>query len=111
MKKTILFILLFSAVLCCKKKDPEPKCGCDGPVYKLITDEVALYSKGFFIVKSPSWYAALDCNTILANSSIADGDSVIISGRVRQSCSFFIQDIQTFMALPTPLEVTAIRKK
>lgn len=111
MKKPILFILLFSAVLCCKKKDPEPKCGCDGPVYNLITDEVALYSKGFFIVKKPSWYAALDCTPVLANSGIADGDSVIVSGRVRQSCSFFNQDINTFIALPTPLEVTEIRKK
>jgi hypothetical protein len=63
------------------------------------------------MVKKQSWYALLDCNPIRANSNIADGDSVLVSGKVRQSCSFYNQDIYPFIALPTPLEVTAIGKK
>lgn len=111
MKKSLLLILLFSALVSCKKKDTKPQCGCDGPVYQVITDEVALFSNGFISTKKSSRYWALDCNPILANSSVADGDSVVVSGKVRKSCSLFNQDIQTFIALPTPFEVTAIRKK
>lgn len=111
MKNSVLLILLLSSILSCAKKDPKPKCGCEGAVHRILTDEAALYSKGFLMVKKQSWYDVLDCNPIVDNSSIADGDSVVVSGKVRQSCSIYNQDINTFIALPTPLEVTAIRKK
>jgi hypothetical protein len=111
MKKQYLLLVFLISTLSCKKKEPVPACGCEGPVLKVIENEEAIYRNGLLIANNPSWYAILDCNTELSvKPDVANGDSVLISGNVRRRCNT-IGDVYTFIALPTPLELTAIRKK
>lgn len=111
MKKSLLFFFLFLAGISCKKKDPNLNCGCDGPVIEVVTDFQAVHSSGFFIGKRVAWFVNAPCKTDLVTGNVADGDSVIVSGKIHKSCPGFYIEGETFIARPTPLEVTAIRKK
>lgn len=108
MKKLLPFLILIA--LSCQNKEAAPDCSCDGPVLRVITKEAAVYRNGFFIVKDPSWYAAMDCNSQVSESGIVNGDSVFISGKIHYRCPLPFEG-NTFMAPPTPIELTEIRKK
>ncbi len=109
MKELTLFLLFLAGMISCRKEDPAPECGCDGPVLEVVKDFDTVYKSGFFVGKQAG-FLNVSCGEDLVTGKIVDGDSVIVSGNVRRNCTS-LMDINTLIAIPSLLEVTAIRKK
>ena len=102
--KTAFYFLCLLAVISCQKATPD--CGCNGTTAEVLTEELAVFRTGSMnTINSPGYYFV--CNPDFVKGKVADGDTVVITGKAHLNCF----KGETLIALPQPLEVTLIRKK
>ncbi|GGM91240.1 hypothetical protein GCM10010967_25360 [Dyadobacter beijingensis] len=102
------------AVSGCKKEDPNPDCGCEGPTVKVIKNTRAVHEGGglfSFEFTEPgtqrkliAW--ACNADTTWAKSANREVPDYTISGNLKKECFFG----PTFIIIYPPIEITAIRK-
>jgi len=117
MKTALSFFFLLMVLASCHKKEAAPDCGCEGPSYQTLTNVLGRYVKDGIITLTPgsptnplaSSYA-LSCNPRFVDGKVTVGDTVIFSGYSRYSC-YRGPVLETLIAIPTMLDLTAIRKK
>jgi hypothetical protein len=116
MKKIALYslTLFFSVALSCKKKEPDPDCGCEGSTVKRIENARAVYyGSGLFSVLQKdggqsSYYYLHSCkiDSTWQKSPDSQVTDYTVSGNMKSVCFTG----PTLTAQPNPLEITNIKK-
>jgi hypothetical protein len=106
--QTFLLLLSVLATIASCQQEAPPACGCEGPAYSVLTNQQAVYKQGmiYSLDRSTPLFAS-PCNPEFVKEKVADGDTVLVSGRTHSSCF----KGESLIAIPGLLEVTAIRKQ
>ncbi len=107
--QTFLLLSVLATIASCQQ-EATPACGCEGPTHSVFTDEPAVYKQGMvYPLDRSKYFFSVSCNPDFVKGKVADGDTIVFSGRTHSDC--FKLKIETLIALPGMLEVTAIRKR
>lgn len=115
MKKFVSSALLLTAVftmLFCKKTDPEPDCGCDGPTEVQLRNVRAVHEgAGLFTFQDPrthfkvsAW--ACDADSAWAPSADRELPNYTLSGNLKKACS----PGPTFTIVFPSIDLSEVRK-
>ncbi|SDF40270.1 hypothetical protein SAMN04487996_110209 [Dyadobacter soli] len=109
---SLVCIITLAALFSCKKKDPEPDCGCDGPTVLILKNTRASHEgAGIFTFTHPVNLAkitAIACSpdSIWTKSASSDIPNYTIAGNLKKECFFGPTNMVVFPAI----EITEIKK-
>jgi hypothetical protein len=112
MKAFLILLALATSALACHQRQPIADCDCQSTSYSLLTEKIGVYNRGYVSTVNDrtgqiDGSYLLSCNPDFIAGKTADGDTIILSGRARPNC----YTGETLIALPSNLELTAVRKK
>ncbi|TLV02943.1 hypothetical protein [Dyadobacter luticola] len=112
---SFLVFVLMSLAFSCKKKNPEPECGCDGKPFKQVANlEATYHGHGNFTI-----YDTSDSTSARTGAVACEVDSTwqkaenykvrnyIISGDLKSTC----YSGESLVAIPPYITITSITKK
>ncbi|GAB3902017.1 hypothetical protein [Spirosoma agri] len=111
MIKYFTAVLMLIITTSCNK-EALPDCGCQGVTTGTLDQSLAVYKQRLpseYLVTGlkPNDYFYTICNPSFVDGKITDGDTILVSGKAHKNCF----EGESFIAQPSLLEVTAVRRK